>query len=160
MKHPLYYIALLMLTLLGTSSYTHAQMIVSDETQTAATATPQQAGNDNIHIFADPRLALLIEKHRGMQYGGIRRMRGYRVQIYSGNDRNEAISRKVDFMRRYPKVKTYMVYMQPQYRVRVGNFATREDALDIYREAIAIYGAAMIVPENVVINYFDDDSDD
>lgn len=107
---------------------------------------------DNIHIYSDPRLDLLVEKHKNLQTGGIVRMRGYRVQIYYGTDRQDAINRKVDFMRRYPKEKTYMTYIHPQYRVRVGNFASREDAVQLYRIAISLYGSAMMVPENVTVN--------
>lgn len=136
---------------IGVQSVANAQIVVQEEkAEEAIPAYDPYA--DNIHIFADPRLDILLETHKNLQYGGIRRMRGYRVQIYSGNDRTEAIRRKVDFMRRYPRVKTYMIYAQPQYRVRVGNFATRSDAAELYRETISIFGAAMIVPENVVVN--------
>src|SRR5690606_24023218 len=104
-----------------------AQIVVTENIE--GTGTDQSSG---IAIHADPRLALLVDKHRSQQSGGVYRMRGYRVQIYYGIDRNVAINRKVDFMRRYPKIKVYMTYTQPQYRVKVGDFASREDALDLY----------------------------
>lgn len=109
--------------------------------------------DNNITFNADPRLAILLEKHKNQVYGGVRHMRGYRVQIYYGIDRNVAMQRKADFVRRYPTIPSYLSYTQPQYRVKVGNFASREDALELYREAINVYGAAMIVPDNVTINY-------
>ncbi len=152
----LYYILLPLLVLTGTTEYCHAQMVVT-ENISGQTAAPKPWAN-NITINADPRLAILVERHKNMQYGGIRHMRGYRVQIYYGTDRAEAIRKKVDFMRRYPSIHTYMVYTQPQYRVKVGDFAKREDALDLYRQTIALYGACIIVPDNVTINtaeYYD-----
>lgn len=146
----------LLLTAAGSLSAT-AQMTSSD------TYTPDSVYHapweKNINIFSDPRLDLLVEKHKTLQAGGVRRMRGYRIQIYSGNDRAAAIDRKVDFMRRYPKHKTYMTYQHPQYRIRVGNFATRADAVELYRTTISLYGAAMIVPENVTINTLENDED-
>ncbi|MCB9045916.1 MAG: SPOR domain-containing protein [Chitinophagales bacterium] len=153
----LYYISLLVLALTGPAISGHAQIVVT-ENISADTAYKRPVTNNNITINADPRLAILVERHKNLQYGGIRHMRGYRVQIYYGNDRAEAIRKKVDFMRRYPRIQTYMVYTQPQYRVKVGDFATREDALELYRETLAIYGACIIVPDNVTINtaeYYD-----
>lgn len=124
----------------------------STRAQITVTYNTPEAADSNVRIFSDPRLDLVVEKHTKIERGGIRTGRGYRVQIYYGSDRNEARARKLDFMRRYPEIQTYMSYVQPQYRVKVGNFASREDALDIYNQAIAIYGAAMIVPDIVTIN--------
>lgn len=148
------YCILVLLVAITAVTDTYAQVRVVEE-MNDDTSTTRNAWDNNITFNADPRLALLIEKHKTQQsnggYGGVRYMRGYRVQIYYGIDRNQAIQRKVDFMRRFPGVKTYMSYTQPQYRVKIGNFATREDAVETYREAINIYGACMIVPDNVVI---------
>lgn len=153
----LYYILLIVIATVSTAVLADAQMYAAKDT--AQTFVAHHSWDDNIHIFSDPRLAILVEKHKSLMAGGIRRMKGYRVQIYYGTDRAEAINRKVDFMRRYPRVKTYMTYTQPQYRIRVGDFATREDALELYRQAISLYGAAIIVPENVTINTLDDYDD-
>lgn len=128
-----------------------AQILVTEENYPVTEQTVRQPWDDNIAIHADPRLALLVDKHRNSQYGGTRHMRGYRVQIYYGIDRNVAFQRKADFMRRYPSIKVYMTYTQPQYRVKVGDFATREDAIDLYRETMNLYGACMMVPDNVII---------
>lgn len=133
------------------SIHTNAQVVVNQDMDSDTTVA-KAPWADNIHIYADPRLDVLVAKHKNLQMGGIRRMRGYRVQIYYGTDRREAIQRKVDIMRRYPNEKTYMTYIHPQYRVKVGNFATREDAVQLYRIAISLYGSAMIVPENVTVN--------
>lgn len=139
--------------LAGTDS--NAQIVVEENIDRQPAAGNQW--DNNIAIHADPRLAILVDKHRSQMSGGIRHMRGYRVQIYYGVDRNIAFSRKADFMRRYPKTRAYMSYTQPQYRVKVGDFATREDAGELYREMISIYGACMIVPDYVTINTLKDD---
>lgn len=111
----------------------------------------------NVTIHADPRLDLLLEKHRNVQLGVIRQGRGYRVQIYYGNDRSRASQIKVDFMRRYPNVRATLSYINPQYRVKVGDFATRKDAWEFYREIDNIFSPCMVVPDRVVINTLDND---
>jgi hypothetical protein len=139
--------------LCGTNA--HAQVVVNDGLSDSV-----YAYSPNIIIHTDPRLKLVVDKHKGSQRGGIYSGRGFRIQIYYGNDRAQAIQRKLDFMRRYPNIPTYMSYVQPQYRVKVGNFSSREDALDMYRQCISLYGACMIVPDVVVINTLNNQQDD
>lgn len=155
----LLYISFVLILVIAILPNASAQIVVEEDQPATVAAPKYDPWAGNIQLFTDPRLAVLLDAHKNLHYGGVRRMRGFRVQIYSGNDRTEAINRKVEFMRRYPRIKTYMIYAQPQYRVRVGNFATRADAAELYMEAIAIFGAAMIVPENVIVNTFDDYDD-
>src|ERR1043165_3838804 len=104
----------------------------------SAMAQIQVYENDStgVIVHADPRLAVItdyfktrVPKSRSNnssssnKAGSIRSARGFRVQIYNGNDRKRATELKVDFMRKYPSVRTYMTYIQPQFRVKVGDFA-------------------------------------
>ncbi len=85
---------------------------------------------------------------RGGRYNGT----GYRVQIYYGTSREEAMRRKAEFMRHYPGVPTYFSYASPTYRVKVGDYRHREDAISMFREANGTYSPCMIVPDNVAIH--------
>lgn len=76
---------------------------------------------------------------------------GYRVQIYYGTNRYEALRRKAEFMRNYPTINTYFTYISPNYRVKIGDFRRREDATGMYREANGTYSPCMIVPDKVNI---------
>ena len=115
-------------------------------------------------IHADPRLDLLMASNLKTRKGAgvttgksakvIRSGRGFRVQIYNGNDKNVAISRKIDFIRRFPGIKTYMTYIQPQFRVKVGDFQTRKDAQQFMSEIGTLYSPTMVVPDIIVINTF------
>lgn len=77
---------------------------------------------------------------------------GYRVQIYNGPNRNEALRIKAEFMRNYPGVRTYFSFTSPHYRVKAGNFRRREDAVGLFRDANDTYKPCMIVPDVVGIN--------
>ena len=78
--------------------------------------------------------------------------KGFRVQIYSGNDREKAIMIKTEFMRRFPGTRTYLTYVSPSFRVKVGNYRSRNDASGMYREARGIYSPCVIVPDIITIN--------
>lgn len=108
-------------------------------------------------IHADERLAILEKKNKNIQMGVIRSGRGFRVQIYNGNDRAKATQTKVDFMKRFPGVRTYLTYVQPQFRVKVGDFRTRAEAEKMYEQASTLYSPCMIVPDIIVINTLKDD---
>lgn len=130
----------------------HAQIVISE-------GLTDEDSDDTLGVVlhADPRINMLLKNHRNVQIGYIYTGKGYRVQIYTGNDRAKANEIKIDFIRRYPGIHTYLTYMQPQFRVKVGDFKTRAEAEKLYQETNTLYGASMIVPDIVVINTVKDD---
>lgn len=57
---------------------------------------------------------------------------GYRIQVFSDNNartaKSEARSRARNVGALFPQYPTYVVYNSPYWRLRVGNFRTREEA--------------------------------
>lgn len=115
------------------------------------------ASNTGVVLHADPRLAVLEKKQKNVQLGVIRSGKGFRVQIYNGNDRVKATQIKIDFMKRFPGVRTYLTYVQPQFRVKVGDFRTRAEAGEFYQKVNTLYSPCMIVPDFIVVNTLKDD---
>jgi hypothetical protein len=120
-----------------------------------------QPDNQTVVLHNDPRLALLTGykdpsrvSSAGSASGSIRYTHGFRVQIYCGTDRNKANAVKTDFMRRYPRTRAYMTYILPQYRIKVGDYATRQEAQQFYNQLTSIYSPCMVVGEIVEINTF------
>lgn len=152
MRAIFYYI--LFFTFCVNYSIVNAQELVDakaiDDDDTLAVST-------GVTLHADPRLDVVVKKYRNVQLGVIRSGHGFRVQIYNGNDRIKANQVRVDFIRRYPQVRTYLSYVQPQFRVKVGDFRTRAEAQKVYDELTGIYNPCMIVPDIIVINTMNDD---
>ena len=115
-------------------------------------AIAQNADSGYVNIHADPRLAAIVNKPVSANRAFIGKVRGFRVQIYNGNDRKKASQIKLDFMRSFPGVRSYLVYNNPQFRVRVGDFRSRKDALDLYNKLSAKFNPSMVVPDIVNIN--------
>ncbi len=80
--------------------------------------------------------------------------KGFRVQIYNGPDRYKAIAVKNDFMRMYPGVRTYLTYISPGFRVKVGDYKNRSDAAGMLRELNSVFNPSMIVPDIINISTF------
>jgi len=115
--------------------------------------TPTASDELDVILHADPRLDIITKKHKEMVSGGTAGYSGpgYRVQIYSGNDRNKAEKIRTEFMHSFPSIRTYLFYVQPQFRVKVGDFRTRGDAQKMYDQAHGICSPCMIVPDYVSI---------
>jgi hypothetical protein len=79
---------------------------------------------------------------------------GYRIQIaaYSGvNSRSQAESARNTFNNLFPYTKSYLIYNEPYFKVRVGNYYTRLQAFKDLETIRETYPSAYIVPDK--INY-------
>ena len=82
---------------------------------------------------------------------GIRaQVQGYRVQVYSSLDKSQAVEHE-EAAKTFSEMPVYMVYMQPYYRVRVGNFTSREAAERARSNLAQRFPDAFIVPDTVEI---------
>lgn len=107
------------------------------------------ADSNTVKINADARLALIAGKPSPKAFVG--KVRGFRVQIYNGNDRKAANTAKLNFMKSHPGIRSYLVYNNPQFRVRVGDFKSRSEAVQVQKTLSSSFNPCMIVPD--VINY-------
>jgi len=65
-------------------------------------------------------------------------MRGYKIQVFSGNDqrtsKNEALRKQNQINKAFPELEAVVLFDSPFWRLRVGNFATREEAEEVMEE--------------------------
>ncbi len=90
----------------------------------------------------------LVKKHIEINASKMS-MSGFRVQIFFGSNRTKAIEMRSEFMLKYPDVSTFMVYHQPNFKVRCGDFKTRLDALKLLDHIQSDYPAAFVVSDEV-----------
>lgn len=79
---------------------------------------------------------------------------GYRIQIaaYSGvNSKSQAEYAKNSFNNLFPYTKAYIIYTEPYFKVRVGNYYSRLQAYKELENIKLTYPSAYIVPDK--INY-------
>lgn len=114
-----------------------------------------RAAVDTIIIHADPRVAMFVNEEIGvnkrtanMTSGGL--YRGYRLQVISTRSREEAFNLKAWFLQNEPDQKTYLLYQSPYFKVRIGNFLSKDDALNFKKELARIYNKPMYVVEDAV----------
>ncbi|MFM2048788.1 MAG: hypothetical protein RI955_1336 [Bacteroidota bacterium] len=103
-----------------------------------------------ITIKQDASLPKLISHHIDMNTS-IKRVQGWRIQLSSNSDRGEVMGIKTEFLTQHPTTKTYLTYQQPYFKLRVGDFADKNDAYQFMKEINENFKGIFIVPDIVNI---------
>ncbi|NNC95328.1 MAG: SPOR domain-containing protein [Chitinophagales bacterium] len=74
---------------------------------------------------------------------------GYRIQVLLSNTRDEVNKAKTKFYGSYPDLKCYIVYDQPYYKLRVGDFKSRIEAKRMLLSIANNYPTAFIVNDEI-----------
>lgn len=100
---------------------------------------------------------LMIDKQMGIQRGKVE-VDGFRVQVYSSNQQQIAKNESLMLQQELEKVLSKTVYTisePPFWKVRVGDFLTREEAVAYKNELIVqfpeLQSSAYIVPDKIII---------
>ena len=100
------------------------------------------------HLLANKNL-YKVNNHYGME--------GFRIQIYASNNRNareESNKTRAEFMSKFPDIVSYPLYAEPGYfKIRVGDFRTKTEAMKLFQVVSKEFRDAYIVPD--VINFPD-----
>ncbi len=99
----------------------------------------------------DHRIDSLIRLHK-MQNLKYPYITGYRIQIYkeTGNDAlDSAWSVKTRFEETFEGTKAYISFREPYYRVRVGDFRTRLEALKFLDKVKRVYPYAWEIKDKI-----------
>lgn len=76
-------------------------------------------------------------------------IRGYRILIYSGNTREEATHARELAYRSLPRADVYTTYQTPTFKVKLGDFYYRLEALRTLMKIQTVFPSAVIVEEVV-----------
>jgi hypothetical protein len=105
----------------------------------------------NLNINQDPRLEKLLNWH--IENNKINnKIDGFRVEIFFSSDfdaKDKALKKKKEFLSVYPDNIVHVKYISPNFRVRVGDFRTKNEALKLYREIKNTYPVAFIVADEI-----------
>ncbi len=122
-----------------------------------------KAQEGKVVINADPEVDQLVTLHKehNQAYPYVQ---GYRIQLFkdSGNDALDAAHQIMDkFKGQFPDLNVYLSFKEPYYRVRVGDFRTRIEALDRLQDIKRKYRSVWIIKDNIHFsNYQNKDAGD
>lgn len=110
---------------------------------------------DTIIVHKDNRLDILSAKQAEINKSALRltpngQYKGYRLLVIATNNREQAYAAKAGILQNFPAVRTYVSYISPYFRVKVGNFTSREDAENFKTELTKVYDGGVYIVEDII----------
>jgi hypothetical protein len=125
----------------------------------------QRSGNNSkeghLIIIQDPALDTLISRYilgnkNQEEKIGYPSIAGFRIQIYNRMDLNakvESSNVEIEFKTQFPDIASYRLFEEPRwYKVRVGNFRSRTEAIKLYLIISKKFPDSDIVPDDINLN--------
>jgi hypothetical protein len=102
------------------------------------------------NVTQDEKVDVLLNTWR--QENRTTGMTGFRVQIYSAaGNRSKLLTdrEKASFDASYPGVRSYIIYDEPYFKLRVGDFRSRLEAEKFLREVSPKFNSSIIVTDRI-----------
>ena len=119
-----------------------------------AYAAGAQDSTGQVLVHKDPRVDLLLKKqadaNTAVRRANARTARGYRLLVINTNKRDEAIAAKTRIYTSFPELKAYLVYQSPYFKLKAGNFRTRDEALQYQKNLTPFFPKGVFVINDTI----------
>lgn len=114
---------------------------------------------ENVNVRQSQQIANSMKSH--VASNGSRTISGYRVRIFFDNKQNartesETVLNK--FKGLFPDVMAYRIYANPYFKVTVGDFRTKSEAMALLARIKGAFPSAFVVKENIEYPVVDKDN--
>lgn len=116
-------------------------------------STAQTDTLNNVIIVQDSRIDSLMKLNIEVNEFDPE-IEGWRIQIFfeAGNySKSQAIEEKSEFVNKYSDVPVYLIFQEPYYKVRIGDYRTKMEAEAFLKKISGSYPNAFVVKDK--INY-------
>ena len=107
-------------------------------------------GNADVEIYQPQEVAAALRKQ--VENNPKRTVSGYRVRIFFDNKqsaRTESEEALKKFESMFHEVKAYRTYANPYFKVTVGDFRTKSEAMALLSDIKGAFPSAFVVKENI-----------
>jgi hypothetical protein len=113
-----------------------------------ASASAQTRGK--VEVIKDPRIDTLAARRAELNRTlGTETITGFRVQIFTGTNRKDAYNAQAKFQEEFPDIRTYVIYNEPNFKVRVGDFRTRPEAEKLQDDLKKWFNGMFIIQDKI-----------
>ncbi|MBY0480018.1 MAG: SPOR domain-containing protein [Chitinophagaceae bacterium] len=110
---------------------------------------------DTVIVHKDARMDVLTAKQAQINkkssfLTSTGQYKGYRVQVVSTSNRDQAFKIKGELLSRFPDQKTYALFQSPNFKVRIGNFLKKPDAEKFKLQLTKLYTTGVFVVEDAI----------
>lgn len=89
---------------------------------------------------------------RYVQDGPSKKIPGYRIRVFFGSDRNARARSEgivAGLQGAYPDHEVYRSFESPNFKVTIGDFRSRDEALQLFNQLKGQFPTALIIKENI-----------
>jgi hypothetical protein len=113
-----------------------------------------QVDSVTVVVTKDPRIDLLVRKQIAINEETTRESRrfvpGFRIQVINSPDRKEVYAAKSKVYENFPDLKPYLLYQAPNYKLRVGDFKTQEEAEAALQDLQRLFPSGLYVIRDTI----------
>lgn len=100
-----------------------------------------------VQLVQEYKVKELLEKH--IEINSKAAIKGYRIKIHFGSDKNKAKDIKAKFISKFPDIAAYEKYDQPNFNIRVGDFRSKLDAYKALKEIQLEFPSSFLVQDEI-----------
>lgn len=100
-------------------------------------------------IIKDAAINDIVEEHINYNRTNYK-IPGYRIFIYSEEKRQLVMDMRMKFMNSYPEIDSYVDYIKPYFKLRVGNYLSKATANKYLKRIKTEFPSAYIVSDNIL----------
>lgn len=100
---------------------------------------------NNILFFKDPRIDVL-QKMYSRNVSGPKKQ-NIRVQVFQAQARSKIFDAKAQFSSHFPGIVTYVSYASPNFKLRAGDFETKQEAFKFLQQVKSLFPASFVIEE-------------
>lgn len=113
---------------------------------------PSTAKGDDtqVNVFQSQEILNSMDSH--LTYNEKKTMTGYRIRIFFDNKqtaRNESEATMARFLKTYHGIPAYRTYANPYFKVSVGDFRTKSEAMEFLEEIKHNFPGAFVTKETI-----------
>ena len=113
-----------------------------------------QVDSATVVVTKDPRIDLLVRKQIAINEETTRESRrfvpGFRIQVINSPDRKQVYAAKTKVYENFPDLKPYLLYQAPNYKLRVGDFKTQEEAEAALQDLQRLFPSGLYVIRDTI----------
>jgi hypothetical protein len=120
----------------------------------SATVVSGTLASGTVTVVKDPRVDMLVRKqieiNEETTRDSRRNMPGFRIQVLNSPDRSKVFAAKAKVYQEFPDLKPYLLYQAPNYKLKVGNFKTQEEAEEMQKQLERLFPSGLYIIRDVI----------
>ena len=126
-----------------------------------AQTTSTDTLTNGIQVIKDARFDMLVKKQFEIneRANKLKDNKGFRIMVLNTNNRDEALKAKSTLLQNFPEQKPYLAYQPPYFKLKFGDFKTKEEAIDYQKKLKPYFPKAglFVIPDKIEVKLDKDD---